>query len=1084
MRRILLLFSVLGFCLTMAAQTERDVRSMIPDKIDQWNIQQQFDRSLLEQLARDNAHARKVAQPTSRKAMRRADGVTVDTVSYFGVAQSFYKSYTFTYEGGDIVTYNVGVAIDGTKVTFTKLFNLFDPTVTWTVNEDYPVSGTYDPAAKTITIPTSTVFANATIAGSMHNGYYMCVLQSGTVNEDGKLSPADNLVFNVDGDFDRIWTNQHFGISQYTADGSHSYGFSKVYRSFSMNLPKAEANLLKFNDIIEYGEDFPNNPVTKSITVVNTGSDATDYVITVEADDDAFTTTTESGTIEGLSTAELSFTFNAANIGEYEGLATVEYEGGEPLLIQMGGTIKPYPDFSQVVKNGDFDFTTNIEFPFELTTLADGTTVARSTTNGSYGSSKLTATFTVPDGKLGLLSWKGESNNNHYWYYAAGGIFVDDLNTAAYVWQGAAEDISKTIELAPGEHTVRFQFDQSYYSGDPEEGLYVYDIDLQTEDLDADKAILVTEELNIGNFILESTSTVAGDGTIKLQNKGANDLRVTAVTSDNDEFAATVPTNGVATLAEIEVPVTFSASTVGEKSATLTIETTAGTFTAVAKANVIAMPDYSQIVNEGAEYLTFTANAEHPFIVEDGKAYNLNSGVTDTEYSLSSFKVSFTIPEGKLGYLSWDGHSWGTPTTEETYWAGGAIDIKHPMNSGLKWVYGDNDAGSYAVFASDELWADFLACVPGDHSIEFQYVKSGDGKIWGDDRMEISNFKLHIIDYQEHNAELLTNTVEFDSVYVGPQRYSTAIVQLKNIGSQDLEVTEITSDGAFYGIVPTDVARFNQTLDVTLWFYPSEEGETNGTVTIKTNAGDFYVDCHGRTKNSDGLLLIGDFEDAAYGWSIADGNNDGETWDLGTNLWGDVPTYVLSGNECLASISYSNYLGSITPDNWTFSPAVTIPDNGATLTFYVAAFHPERYAEHYSLYITEDISTLDGIKATEPVIEATINTPALYDDEGNVAGWEFNSVDLAPYAGKTVYLAFRHHGCTGQYILRLDDVFIRTNTGGTTAIDGITSGDAACGRTEIFDISGVKKSELQRGVNIVRTYSDSGTVKSSKIIKR
>lgn len=55
----------------------------------------------------------------------------------------------------------------------------------------------------------------------------------------------------------------------------------------------------------------------------------------------------------------------------------------------------------------------------------------------------------------------------------------------------------------------------------------------------------------------------------------------------------------------------------------------------------------------------------------------------------------------------------------------------------------------------------------------------------------------------------------------------------------------------------------------------------------------------------------------AYGWTTYDANNDGETWDLGSNLWGQNPNYVHSGSDCLASISYSNYLGSITPDNWT-----------------------------------------------------------------------------------------------------------------------------------------------------------------------
>ena len=1088
-RRLLLLLVVFGSCLAIAAQPQRDAKSMIPKDFDPWNIQRQFDIKILQDLIPQNAKTSKVKRGTgAKKVIRRADEAKVDTVSYFAVAQSYYKNYSFTYEGGDIQTYNIGVAVDGTKVTLTNLFNLYNADDS-SPSYDYPVSGTYDAAAKTITIPTSTVFANATICGILSN-YYTGVLMSGEVNKEGKMSPDDNLVFHVDGDFDRIYTNQSFGVANYTQDGSTSYGFNKVYRSFAVNLPKAGANLIKFNDIIEYGETFPKTPVTKTVTVVNTGSDATDYVTTVEADDNAFTTTTESGTIAGQSATELSFTLNSANIGEYEGLATVEYEGGEPLLVQMVGSVKDFPDFSKIVKNGDIKFTTNIEYPFEPATLDNGQNVARTTTNGTgNSSSKLTATFTVPEGQLGKLSWKGVSNNKHYWYSAAGGVFVDDLNTAKYVWQGANEDISKTEEFAPGEHSVRFQFDQSSYTGDAEEGLYVYDLDLQTTTLKADSAEITTPEVNLGNVLLEKGATASIDGSIVIQNKGKNNLKVTAITSDNKEFEGIVTTDAAEILKDLTIPVRFSTSVAGEKTAKLTITTTAGTFTATVKANAIAMPDYSQIVTEGLDYLTFTANTEHPFIVEDGKAYNANSGVVDKEASKSSFKISFTIPEGKLGYISWDGYSWGTPETVENYYAYdySMYEIVHPMVSGSTQAYGVRDAGSESVFTSDDYWCDYVACIPGDHSITFSYFQGGDSVFYGKDRLEISNFKLHVIDYLEHNVELLTDSAVFDSTYIGQNRYTTATVKLHNTGSSDLEVTKIDQAGAFYGVVPTETAKFNKNLDVTLWFYPTEDGDFKDTITISTNAGDIKVPCHGKTKNGKGILLAGDFEDAATGWGTIDANRDGETWDLGSNLWGDEPRYVHGGKDCLASISYSNSLGSITPDNWTVSPAVTIPENGAKLSYYIAAFHPERFAEHYSLYITTDASTVDKIKETTPVTEETIETPADQDEaKGYVGGWELREVDLTPYAGKTIYLAFRHYDCTGQYILRLDDVFIYTNESVLTGIKNTTTGteNAKIERQEIFDLSGAKLTKLNKGINIIRTYYSDGSVKASKFINK
>ena len=198
---------------------------------------------------------------------------------------------------------------------------------------------------------------------------------------------------------------------------------------------------------------------------------------------------------------------------------------------------------------------------------------------------------------------------------------------------------------------------------------------------------------------------------------------------------------------------------------------------------------------------------------------------------------------------------------------------------------------------------------------------------------------------------------------------------------------------------------------------------------------------------------------------------------------------MLSGHECLGSASADPYGGSYAPDNWTFSPAFQIPAEGAKLSYYISAFHPVRYAEHYSLYIVEDLTGVaDGsvdyiINGYQPVIEETIDEPADYgEDQTKVGGWINHIVDLDSYAGKTIYLAYRHHGCEGQYVLRLDDAFIYTNDKYNELGISTLSHSRNVESEEIYNLSGTRLDAPAKGVNIIRTTTKDGNVKTQKII--
>lgn len=1054
----------------------------LPKNFDPWNLNYKMPLEKLE-TPQSKATAPKPRVRVNTLISREEEA---EAQEFFTVGQTFHKNYFFNYEGGEITTYNIGVKINGTQAVISNFFNLEAQSTEWSQGVDYDVEGVYDADAHTITIPTSDVFSEATIAGTI-GSYNTCVLLAGEVTTEGKMIPADELVLNVNEDFTIITTEQNFGIFNYTNDGSTNYGAQCIYRKFYANIPGDQPKLIAFNNSFDLGETYPDTPKSTEFSVINVSNASADFAVTMEADDNAYTSDPATGTIDGKTIQNFTFTFNADNVGEYEGLASVDYDTedttAEAIQVLLFGKIKAIPDYSPIVKSGDFTFKTTLDYPFEITTVEEQT-VARSTTNGQYGTSKLEVYFEVPEGNIGKFSWKGHSTNTGYFYQNAGGLFVDDITTPWKTETGSA-DISDYIELGPGSHYVIFQYDGYYYTGDPNNGLYVYDLELVNTPAEAIAAEVETPSVNIGNFMITDENPVSGSGVIVIRNRGSETLSINNVTSSNTAITATCPTTQAGLLETIEIPVMLNASEPGRYTATVTLETTAGTYTAELTALVRKMADFSALITEGSDLVTsITTDTANPFeITEDGVAYNANSGEADTQASISWVQINFTVPEGKVADISWDGYCYGSSPDPECYWAGdyATFEIKHPMTSGSTQAYGDGPADSETKFGSDEFWGPYLICVPGDHYIKFGFSKNGDGIISEKDRVEISNLKLTLRDFQEHAVEADITDVTFEETYVGPQRYTTAIVTLKNTGSAELEVTEAVASEPFYGVIPTyNKAQFNQTLQVSLWFYPSEEGEYEGEVTFKTNAGDVVITCHGNTLSMDGILLAGDVEDQGYGWSFYDADKDGDCWNLGYNLWGYAPEWVHSGSECFGSPSYSYYTGGITPDNWLFSPQISVPADGAMLRWYAASHHHERFAEHYSVYV----ATFEDIEAPENLANLTALFSETLEAE-SADEWVENTLELTDYAGQDVHLCFRHHDCEGQFVLKLDDIFVYTMdkwsemSGGSKVVDIITDGDIA--KTEIYNVNGIRLRSLEDGINIVKvTYKD-GRVATRKI---
>ena len=141
------------------------------------------------------------------------------------------------------------------------------------------------------------------------------------------------------------------------------------------------------------------------------------------------------------------------------------------------------------------------------------------------------------------------------------------------------------------------------------------------------------------------------------------------------------------------------------------------------------------------------------------------------------------------------------------------------------------------------------------------------------------------------------------------------------------------------------------------------------------------------------------------GWTVVDADGDGKNW---TRYYGGSsnsysPSYVIS------SASWDST--ALAPDNWAITPAVEIPEDGAYLTYYTKN-QGASWAETYRVYV----GSSNDIDSMEPITDDLTHY--------NQTAYEKQTLDLADYAGETIYIAFRHYNVSNMYRFYIDDVAV------------------------------------------------------------
>lgn len=164
--------------------------------------------------------------------------------------------------------------------------------------------------------------------------------------------------------------------------------------------------------------------------------------------------------------------------------------------------------------------------------------------------------------------------------------------------------------------------------------------------------------------------------------------------------------------------------------------------------------------------------------------------------------------------------------------------------------------------------------------------------------------------------------------------------------------------------------------------------------------------------NAQTFLLQENFESGIpAGWTAIDNDGDGYGWDA--DYWPALSTTPYGHNGTsgvVASASYINNVGALSPDNWLITPALAIPAANAqpTLTFWTRVYG---FDEPIEVLVSTTGATVASFTSSA-VLSQTITS----DDYSQL------TVDLSAYANQTIYIAFVHRNSTDNYWLLVDDI--------------------------------------------------------------
>lgn len=234
---------------------------------------------------------------------------------------------------------------------------------------------------------------------------------------------------------------------------------------------------------------------TAGASVLNLGSKP--LVVTGGENSDSFEVVGIGSEVESMETLKALIAFKGDRIGEYDEVVTVKTNGGDFKVRCIAKTEKIINDYQYLVTDGDFSFGTSVSHPFtvdhENCTAFSSTAKSAPVSTDADPDSWLSASFIIPEGKQGTLSWIANNSSNDL--FSFGGeltftdgtqIFIDGELVCEFagICEASSADVDESyLKFGPGRHSVKFNYVRlSSTSEGNDDRVVIRNIGLKTED--------------------------------------------------------------------------------------------------------------------------------------------------------------------------------------------------------------------------------------------------------------------------------------------------------------------------------------------------------------------------------------------------------------------------------------------------------------------------------------------------------------------------------------------------------------------------------------------------------------------------
>lgn len=343
-----------------------------------------------------------------------------------------------------------------------------------------------------------------------------------------------------------------------------------------------------------------------------------------------------------------------------------------------------------------------------------------------------------------------------------------------------------------------------------------------------------------------------------------------------------------------------------------------------------------------------------------------------------------------------------------------------------------------------------------------------------------------------------TNSLSFGTILSGATKDLTFPVMAYAL-TNDITITaaapfSVSTNGTSFGTTATLAADPVATQGtVYVRYAPTAPGNHTGNVTLTSGALTHTVAVSGSAIDCNtpaALPFTEDFEgELTDCWQNIDNDGDGYSW----MSYGNSP---FDGAACYASASWVS--GTVLyPDNWLITPTLSIPANGATLKWYVAAQDPAYPDDYYEVKISNNGSSLSNF--------TTVYTETLSTDQ-----WEERTVNLPNYAGQNINIAFVHTNCSDVFVMKIDNLSVTPGVGINEVEDNISiypnpannvlnvNASSNINEVEVFNMLGQKvmtvsvnntnasinTSDLTAGMYMLKLHTDNGVVNQKFTVAR